>query len=1024
MIRRLAMQGLLALGLLSLAGAVPRTELTHVTTPTASPDGKAMVFEWLGDLWTASVEGGEAARVEENPARDAFPQFTPDGRRIVFSSDRSGAMQIYSIPAGGGEAVRHTWQTEGNELECISPDSLRAIVRGQRERAGFRATGLFVIDLTKESREQRLFDAVGDAANWSPDGKQVLFCTRGEQLYRQGYQGSRASQIWRYDIPTGKFECMVADGFEARVPTWQPDGEGFRYISNRSGTLNLWSQRDDNAEPEMLTNEIGDGLISRFSPADRTTFLFHRGLDLLRFRPGTDAEPVPVRLWTKEKLPEKSRIRRKLTGATSADFSPDLNQVVIAAGGDLWWKNGPNGEAKPLTETIAAESEVRFAPSGKWIYFLRDDGLKPNYCRARMENATLVDEQAVTTGTASKSRLKQSPDGKRIAWVEGNGDIFTAAADGTQARPVFPCWNLPTFDWSPDGLWLIIAAEDRNANRDLWLAAADGTRPPLNLTRTPWFEGSPHWSPDGRYVVFSTKRDTGKKLARIDFGKRGIESTTTDESLQQIADRAEPLETGGIDAIRVLWSADSQSLLFQNRKTTDMNLYALPVDGGAPTVVAAQRGVPMRVTGNGALIWRINQVPGVLKDGKSTMFPFSASIVGLRTDRLALGFRRIWRTLGERFYDATMNGRDWNALREKYEPAATAARTSRQFDRVVSQLFGELNASHLSFLRKPWPGETTKSNKEKASAHPGLIFPDGPVEGPLVVERVIAGSPVAELKDPPQPGETVTRIAGVPVTNHTSLHRFLDGGEDKVLPVVIRGKNGTERVIALRCISYSRARALDLESREENARESVAEAGKFLYLPVRDMNRDSFDALELAIFRANPDAVGLILDFRDNGGGREADRMLSLFCQPEHSFTIPRDGPRGYPEARRVAPAWNMPLVVLCNQNTFSNAEIFCHAMKSTGRAPLVGETTAGGVISTVKTGIPDVGELAVPFRGWFEVTSGKNLDLNGAVPDFPVELTPADEDSSLDPQLAKAIEVLQARVAAEPKPAAPKLRK
>jgi tricorn protease len=187
---------------------------------------------------------------------------------------------------------------------------------------------------------------------------------------------------------------------------------------------------------------------------------------------------------------------------------------------------------------------------------------------------------------------------------------------------------------------------------------------------------------------------------------------------------------------------------------------------------------------------------------------------------------------------------------------------------------------------------------------------------------------------------------------------------------------------------------------------------------------ERFNALKLAVFRVAPDVRGMILDFRDNGGGREADRMLSLFCQPEHSFTIPRGGPRGFPEARRVNPAWNGPLVVLCNQNTFSNAEVFCHAMLATGRAPLVGVTTAGGVISTVKAGIPDVGELAVPFRGWFETRSGKNLDLNGAVPDVPVELTPADEDAGHDPQLDEAIEVLRAAIAEESGAAAPVYRK
>jgi tricorn protease len=98
---------------------------------------------------------------------------------------------------------------------------------------------------------------------------------------------------------------------------------------------------------------------------------------------------------------------------------------------------------------------------------------------------------------------------------------------------------------------------------------------------------------------------------------------------------------------------------------------------------------------------------------------------------------------------------------------------------------------------------------------------------------------------------------------------------------------------------------------------------------------------------------------------------------------------------------------VLCNKDTFSNAEIFCHAVKHIKRAPLVGIATAGGVISAIKATIPDVGEIQVPFRGWFEVGTGDNYDVRGAQPDYKVDLTPADEDVGRDPQLSKALEVL-----------------
>jgi tricorn protease len=982
------------------ADAVP---IRLISAPTLSPDGTRMAFEWTGDLWTAPSDGGEAKRLTRDPGREVFPRFTPDGSRIVFSADRSGSLQVYSMPASGGETIRHTHHTEGCELECLSPDGKRAIVRGIRERSGYLATRLMEISLTDDRRELRLFDATAHSASWSPDGARVLFCRGGEHLYRKGFRGSRASQIWLYQIADRRFQRMSAGDSEARSPLWLPDGKGFYFTDNRSGTANLWLQKDS-AEARQLTSFDDDGVITPDLSADGSTLVFRVGLGVYRFRPETDPAPVALELWTRESLPDISTWTIQIDGTVSADFTTDLKQVVFSAGGDLWRIDQAGGPASRLTETPAAEEEVRISPDGSWLYFLRDDGLEANYSRARFQNGNLLDESPVTRGGRSKSSLKPSPDGSRIAWIEGTGDLFTAAADGTNPRLVFKCWDKPTFDWSPDGKWLAIAAHDPQSNRDIWLAPADASGQAVNLTRHPAFEGSPKWSPDGRFLVFTSRRDPSgeSRLNRIDFGKQRPALDLKDVAVETI-------DTRGIEPVRVIWSADSKSLLFQSARESTKKLYEIGVDGKGLRDVAEQRGVPIRITPEGNLLWRVDRTPEILTTSGAVRFPISMTVKRPRDEVLALGFRRIWRILGERFYDPAMNGRDWQAMRLKYESAARTARDSRQFDRVISFLRGELNASHLAFHHKTWPEESRKMPAEEKTAHPGLVFhDDGPADGPLRIARVIPGSPVALLDSPPEPGDIVARIAGVPVSARTPLHKFLNGAEKRPLPVVLRSSNGRERVIELRCISYQKARTLDRQDRENLARMQVTHSRPdATYLIVPNMNRNTLDQLAIKIYQASLGSKGLILDFRNNGGGREADRMLNLFCQPAHSYTIPRDGPRGYPVDRRPAPAWNGPLVVLCNQNTYSNAEIFCHAVKFNNRAPLVGTATAGGVISAVNATIPDVGELQVPFRGWHHAGTGRNLDLNGAPPDHPVDLTPADEDAGRDPQLAKAIEVL-----------------
>lgn len=1004
MLPRMLALGLAAVSMATAEVPADATRLELVSTPAVSPDGKTMVFEWIDDLWSASTDGGEAKRIVSEAGRDAYPQFTPDGKRVVFSSDRTGALQVYSIPAAGGATTRHTWHTEGCELKCISPDGRQAIIRGMRERWGFRATRLMRVDLEKDTREQILFDATATSAAWSPDGASILFCRGGEQLYRKGYHGSRASTIWQHDIGSGKSVLRIAADGDVRSPSWEADGKGFYYVASNNGSPNLWLARDGSpAEP--VTRHMGDGVFVRASSATGPVIVFHRGFDLFRLRAGE--ESVPLELWTREPLPDVSVEQKQIRATTDADFTKDLGQVVFSAAGELWRIKAAGESPIRLTRTAEAESGVRFSPDGSWLYFLKDDGITTTGVRVRFRDGALSGEEKIVTEKRSLTNFRPSPDGGRIAWIAGTGDVFTANADGSEPRLVYPCWDRPTFDWSPDGRWLAVAAEDRNANRDLWLVAADGKREPVNLTRHPAFEGSPRWSPDGRWLVFSARRDPDgrSRLWRISFSKDDLASRA---SILRAAARLEKLSTDDIEPTRVVWTADSAKLLFQSKDASDRKLYSLDAGLSKITTIGAKRGVPIRTAANDTLLWRVNQQPALFQQEKETLFPISTTLSRPRKEVLQLAFRRVWRTLGERFYDPAMNGNDWEKLRLKYEASASGARSSRQFDRVVSQLFGELNASHLSFLRKPWPEEAGTRRKEPPTAHPGMVFREDAVEGPLVIHRLIRNAPVAKLDNAPSPGESIVRLAGQPVTNRTPLHKFFNGAADRSLPVVIRGKDGVERVIELRCISYAKARSLDRLERTSSARRQVKKTGNFHYIRVPNMNLATFDQLELDVYRASLDTSGIVLDLRDNGGGREADRMLSLFCQPDHSFTIPRGGPQGYPHARRVHAAWNGPLVVLCNANTFSNAEIFCHAMKATKRAPLIGQATAGGVISAVKTTIPDAGELQVPFRGWYLKQSGENLDLNGARPDHLVDSTPDDEANGKDPQLTKALEILK----------------
>jgi len=242
-------------------------------------------------------------------------------------------------------------------------------------------------------------------------------------------------------------------------------------------------------------------------------------------------------------------------------------------------------------------------------------------------------------------------------------------------------------------------------------------------------------------------------------------------------------------------------------------------------------------------------------------------------------------------------------------------------------------------------------------------------------------------------------------------------------PEKIEEQAGNDELnISLRPTSYARIRPLLYEQWLEHNRQMVDKLsdGKLGYLHIQAMDESSFLEFEQQLYNVGYGKDGLVIDVRDNGGGSTTDHLLTSLTQPRHAMTVPRGGGIGYPHDRMIYATWSKPIVVLCNQNSYSNAEIFSHAVKYLGRGKLIGVQTAGGVVSTGASRINDIGVLRAPFRGWFSMETGEDMELRGALPDFILWPTPGELPAGIDRQLEKAVTVLAEevqKVPAKPKP-------
>ncbi len=1176
------------------------TKITLGTYPALSPDGSQVAFGWAGDIWTSNMKGSRARRITTHRGQESRPVYSPDGKQLAFVRELNGQPQVFVVGVRGGIPKQVTFHSSGSRVLAFYPDGQSILISGSRDFGTRSSVRFYRVDLTERKAESLLFDAeCAGEASLSPDGKSLLFTREGYDLYRKGYRGTKASQIWlaeNLETTTPKFTKVIARETPARSPLWKRDGKSFYYVGNHgeNNQFNVWEYELASKKEVQVTEFPEDSVIAPALSGDGSALVFRKEFEFFRMdltAEGEAAAPVKLKLIAADDSLNDPMVRRLLTKATNLSFSSDGLEMAFAAGGDIWVMDTVAKQPKQITRTEVEEREPVFAADNSGVYFIRESVGNMDIFKAEAADKDKYlwqnDEfeiSAITKNKLPKFDLQFLPGGKRIGYIEGQGNLFTADPDGQNARRHVKSWNSPQYDFSPDGKWVVYSVSDNDFNSDVWIKPLDDHREPYNLSRHPDNDTSPRWSPDGKMIAFVGRRfetetdiyyvHLTRDVEEEDKRQKTLESAIEkmkkerkappkkDESKKDESKKDEPKkdepkkdepkkdepkkeESGKVEpepkqsdpkamsapkksapvagvqkkeiakpapkveptpkvtpkpkpdpnskpkaAPKVdpkpavakkpaepekkpeeeekkpepdkksdekklveidfddlherlrrisipnsresglFWSHDSKKLAFTATVKGVKGTYVATIsEKPTPTLLSSKIGGLARWDAkNDTIYWLVGGVPSTFSKGKSVTYSFRANQeYDVRKYRKA-AFHQIWRKMRDSWYDENLNGKDWLAIRKKYENAAATANGPKEFERVVAMLLGELNGSHLGFKTSGtalgialnagtlgWADTTPHLGVKLDPAH----------KGPgLKIDYVIPGSTTDKKSIDLKSGDVILEINGEKVNPETDLTALLNGPSITGLKLTMTPRKGEKqngkaakekkpqggkRIVMIPGTTWSTATALLQKDRYKKTAEMVEKLskGRLGYIHVSRMQWNEFLKFEEEIYARGAGKDGLIIDVRDNGGGFTADHLLTVLTPPRHALTVPRGGGPGYPQDRLVYATWTKPITVLCNQNSFSNAEIFSHAIKELGRGQLVGVTTAGGVISTGAAQIMDVGILRIPFRGWYRLSDGADMELNGAVPDHIVWPLPGDAAKGKDRQVEKAVEVL-----------------
>lgn len=952
-----------------------------------SPDGETIAFvrgrtRWWRrgyrgspnfELFTYDRTNETFRRITEFDGTDRLPFWNADGTGLYFLSDRGGTKNVWYrvLDESSAEPITHMTVDDVRDIAVSADGSTLAFTHwrdvyvqtlpdGPARKIEVNAPA----DDARTDRVLRTLSRDADEAEPSPDGEEVALVVEGEILVIKTEEDRRTRRVT---------ESPARD----RHVTWSPDGKALYFVSDRQGQEDIYRATSAEEPPAALSDSL------RFT------------IERVVGTPEMEYDP---------------------------QVAPDGKQLAYVRGrGDLIIRDLKSGDERVLLEGWN-RPVVRWSPDSKWLAFERED-IEHN------PDVWIVPAD----GSAPPVNISQHPDHDGYPQWSADGQILTFASrrHGFDADLYMVFLSPALHEKSSVDLDLYFdeRGDAVKKRKPLKKAVASGT---LAQADTPASTQSAATTPADADAgasndVVDDLRDTvrtwlkelledeKKKPARTKKdaeAKPGWELATAYERVRRVT------SLDG-DQTQYALSPDGRTLAFESAHTGSARVYTVQWNGEQVKRIVS--------SGVGALRWTL--------DGKRLFFiragvPNSCTASGsddkrhefqmrLRLShaaRAAQKFADGARQLGLRFYHPTMKGLDWAALTEKYMALALNTSTLTEFNEVFNMLLGELNASHLGIYGPGW-------RRPELIGYLGVEF-DSTYPGPgLKVEAVLPRSPADRAESRLVPGDVLMTVDGQPVGPQNALEEVLVQtiGEEIIVryqPSPARPTAATQPAtdqvdndpelgeVVIRPIGYGqfRDRAYDAWVHENRAYVEAQSDGRVGYVHIRAMGQNEFEVFERDLYAAAHGKDGLIIDVRNNGGGWTADWVLAVLSPKRHAYTIPRGGVPGYPQGRLIFYSWIKPATMLCNQHSFSNAEIISHAFKNLARGPLVGMTTPGGVISTGAYYLIDGALVRMPFRGWYTLPHEVDMELNGAEPDVKVPVTPRDEVLGRFPQLDAAI--------------------